>query len=222
MTKALVLLSGGIDSTVCTRIAIDKYGRENVKALTMYYGQKHSRELESARKITSTLGVSYEILPVDDLFKGSGSSLIDKDRPHPEKTYDELDDSDELSAAYVPFRNGLFLSIAAVIAQRDNFDKIVYGPHIELGGTVAYPDCSPAFNEKMSEAIRIGTDNNVQLETPLQHMTKTEVVEKGLELNAPLHLTWTCYYSGNKQCGKCPACKSRIRALEEAGAEHLL
>jgi len=222
MAKVLVLLSGGIDSTVCATWSVNLHGSDNVEALTMYYGQKHVKEIDAAKEVAKALGIKHRILQVPEIFEDSKSSLIDPDNPHPVKTYEELDTSGELSSAYVPFRNGVFLSIAAAIAQKEEFDIVCYGPHKELGGIHAYPDCSPKFNTYMREAIAIGTAETVQLETPLQDKTKTEVVKCGDRIGAPLHLTWTCYYSGEEQCGECPACLSRDKAIKEAGLEGCL
>lgn len=214
--NALVLLSGGLDSTVCATMAKDEY--DHVKALTIYYGQRHRREIQAAKKVVEYLGIDHEILGIPSIFEGSNSSLINHDIEHPDMTYAELNDATERSPAYVPFRNGLFLSVAAVVAEKEGFDVIIYGPHRELGGDVAYPDCSKKFNEKMAEAINCGTEGRVRVATPLIALTKTRVVVMGEVLEAPMHLSWTCYEDipePGDPCGKCAACKSRAEAFRQ-------
>ncbi len=218
--NVLVLVSGGIDSTTCLAMMVEQFGKENVHALSMYYGQKHDKELSCAKAVADYYGVSYSQMDLSIIFKESNCSLLshsNQDIPH--KSYaKQLNEMEETTVStYVPFRNGLFLSCAASIALSKNCDIICYGAHSDDAAGNAYPDCSAAFNKAMNEAIYLGSGNKVKIEAPFVNMTKKEVVAKGLVLKVPYELTWSCYEGHDKACGVCATCRDRKKAFEENG-----
>ena len=215
--KAVVLLSGGADSTTCLAMAVKEYGRENVKALSLFYGQKHKVELDCAKEIAQYYGIEHEILQLPNVFAGAGSTLVDSDKPNPEVTYEELAKSSGVSPTYVPFRNGNLISVATAMALRDGAEAIYYGPHSEDARAWAYPDCTAEFNGAMANAIYVGTYHKVRLITPLQWMTKAEVIKKAHDIGAPMWLTHSCYNGERPACGKCPTCIGRIEAFKSIG-----
>ena len=220
--KALVLFSGGVDSTTCLGIAVDKYGAEEVLALSVYYGQKHSREHEAAEKIAAHYGVKLKKLDLALIFADSDCSLLKgSDKEIPKESYaEQLKDTDGAPVStYVPFRNGLFLSSAASIALSNGCEVIYYGAHSDDAAGNAYPDCSSEFNEAINRAIYLGSGCELRVEAPFIGLTKAQVVKKGLELNVPYELTWSCYEGGDKPCGKCGTCIDRAAAFAANGAE---
>ena len=223
--KALVLSSGGLDSTTCLGIAVDKYGKENVVTASLYYGQKHDKELECARKVAEYYGVRHledDISNVMKYAKDVCSLIKGSDMEIQEKSYEEqikTNDSGRVDS-YVPFRNGLFLSIAAAYADSifpGEECEIFYGAHADDAAGNAYADTSPEFAEAMNKAINIGTYGKISVARPLINMTKAEVVKTGLNLNTPYFLTWSCYEGKEKQCGVCGTCRDRKLAFEENG-----
>ena len=216
--KVLVLLSGGVDSTVCAVLACREFGAQNVLAISLHYGQKHAKEIEAARAVTTHLGIKDHIIQqLPDIFKGGGSTLIDQDKQNPETTYEELSITEGVSPTYVPFRNANFLSVATSICLVKGADTIFYGAHAEDARNWAYPDCTPEFNGAMANAIYIGSYMKVRLVTPLQWLSKSEVVALGVKIGTPFELTWSCYNGFEKACGVCPACVGRFHAFESNG-----
>lgn len=220
--KALVLVSGGIDSTTCLAMAADKYGKENVVGLSMYYGQKHTKEIEAAKKIAQYYDIDYIEMDLAKIFAYSDCSLLahsEKEVPH-ESYADQLKETNGVPVStYVPFRNGLFLSTAASIAIAKGCEVIYYGVHADDAAGNAYPDCSAAFHEAMKQAIYLGSGNQVSIEAPFVNCTKAEVVKKGLELKAPYELTWSCYEGEDVPCGVCGTCRDRAEAFRLNGIE---
>ena len=220
--KALVLFSGGVDSTTCLGMAIEKYGVENVCALSVSYGQKHTKEIEASDKIAAYYGVEHIYLDLAKIFEYSDCSLLShSDAEIPEESYaSQLEKTDgKPVSTYVPFRNGLFLSSAASIAISKGCDVIYYGAHSDDAAGNAYPDCSDAFNNAMSDAIYIGIGEQLKIEAPFVKWTKADVVKKGLELKVPYEYTWSCYEGGDKPCGKCGTCIDRAKAFEANGVK---
>lgn len=218
--KALVLLSGGVDSTTCLGLAIDQYGVENVIALSISYGQKHSKEVDVSRQIANHYQVEHLYLDLAKIFEYSECCLLG----HSKQEIPKGDYSRQLQEAngnpvetYVPFRNGLFLSSAASIALSKNCSIIYYGAHSDDSAGNAYPDCSNAFNNAMNEAVYVGSGKQLHIEAPFVSWTKAEVIEKGLELKVPYALTWSCYEGEEKPCGTCGTCIDRARAFEKNG-----
>ena len=218
--KAMVLFSGGVDSTTCLGIAVDKYGAENVVALSIAYGQKHTKEIECSQKIAQHYGVEHLYLDLGKIFQYSNCSLLShSEQKIPTESYaKQIEKTDGAPVStYVPFRNGLFLSTAASIALSKGCEVIYYGAHSDDAAGNAYPDCSDAFNKAINEAIYIGSGNQLKVEAPFIGLTKAQVVKKGLELKVPYELTWSCYMGEDKPCGVCGTCLDRAKAFAENG-----
>lgn len=209
MAKAIVLLSGGIDSTTCLAMAKTEY--EEVEALSIHYGQKHEKEIEQAKKISDFMGVEHDVLEIPPI---PNSLLTDSQEDVPNISYDDIEG---VSPTYVPFRNGLMLSNITAIAQGKGCEGIYFGAHSEDARNWAYPDCTPEFIGAMANAIFIGTYQQNRLHTPLQWLKKHEIIQKAHELGAPLSMTWSCYKGEDLHCGICPTCRARKQAFEDAG-----
>lgn len=218
--KALVLFSGGVDSTTCLGIAVDKYGAENVIALSVYYGQKHDKEIQSAKKIAEYYGVEWKTLDLTKIFADSDCSLLShSDENIPKESYaEQLEKTDgKPVSTYVPFRNGLFISSASSIALSNGCEVVYYGAHSDDSAGNAYPDCSDEFNQAMNTAVYIGSGKQLRIEAPFVNMTKADIIKIGLELKVPYELTWSCYEGSDKPCGVCGTCRDRIKAFEANG-----
>lgn len=215
-----MLFSGGLDSTVCLALAIQKYGADQVAALSIYYGQKHRKELAAAEKLARHYGVERITLDLGEIFKDSACTLLEGaegDIPHGDYA-EQLSKSDGSPVnTYVPFRNGLFLSSAAAVALSRGCGVLYYGAHADDSAGNAYPDTSPEFNSAISDAIYIGSGRALKVEAPFIDKPKSEVVRVGAELGVPFDLTWSCYEGGDKACGLCGTCRDRIRAFAENG-----
>ncbi len=210
MGKAVVLLSGGLDSGTCLAIAGSK--GYDLLALTFDYGSRHSKEIDHARKIAEHLGVEEHIIMPLALDRFGGSSLVDKDML--------LGNGEEIPNTYVPARNTVFLSIALALAEARGADVIYIGANaVDYSG---YPDCRPEFIRAFEETGRLGTKrgvegNPIKILAPLIDMTKAEIIKAGMELEFPYELTWSCYAGGDVACGKCDSCKLRLKGFYEAG-----
>ena len=218
--KALVLFSGGIDSTTCLGLAISKYGKENVIALSITYGQKHTKEIEAANAIVQYYGIEKIDLELSLIFRFSDCSLLKgSDEDIPQESYAQQLEKTNGSpvSTYVPFRNGLFISSAAAIALSRKCSVIYYGAHADDAAGNAYPDCSSVFNNAMNTAVYEGSGKQLKIEAPFVNMTKADVVKIGLELKVPYELTWSCYEGGDKPCGQCGTCIDRAKAFELNG-----
>lgn len=218
----MVLFSGGVDSTTCLGMAVEKYGRENVIALSVSYGQKHTKEIEAAGKIAQYYKVEHLSLDLEKIFAYSDCSLLSHSTEEvPQETYaEQLAQTDgKPVSTYVPFRNGLFLASAASIALSKECEVIYYGAHADDAAGNAYPDCSDAFNKAMNEAIYLGSGKQVHIEAPFVNWTKAEVVKEGLRLKVPYELTWSCYEGKDKPCGVCGTCRDRAEAFRANGVE---
>lgn len=218
--KALVLFSGGVDSTTCLAMAVEKYGAENVLALSVRYGQKHSREIEAARKIAAYYGVRLKELDLALIFEDSNCALLaGSEDAIPKESYAKQLKKNQGSpvSTYVPFRNGLFLSSAASIALSNDCSEIYYGAHSDDAAGNAYPDCSSDFNEAINRAIYLGSGEQLQVIAPFIGMNKGEIVKEGIALQVPYELTWSCYEGGEKPCGVCGTCRDRIAAFAANG-----
>jgi 7-cyano-7-deazaguanine synthase len=218
-TKIFALLSGGLDSTVALAKMLAEYNADAI-AISMDYGQRHAREIDAAMDVAHYLGVEQRTIQIGGIIPPS--MLTDKTKALPNASYADLPHG--ISPTYVPFRNGLMLSILAAIAQgwvRDDEANrqavIAFGAHAEDAQNWAYPDCTPEFIGPFGAAVFIGTYQKVRLVAPLMMMTKCEVVEMGVRINAPLGKTWSCYEGGEKHCGTCPTCRARKQAFRDAG-----
>ena len=220
--KAMVLCSGGVDSTTCLGMAVDKYGAENVIALSIYYGQKHTKEIECAKKVTQHYQVEHLSLDLEKIFQYSDCSLLShSDKEIPQESYaSQIEKTNGTPVStYVPFRNGLFLSSAASIALSKGCEVIYYGAHSDDAAGSAYPDCSDAFNRAINDAIYIGSGKQLKVEAPFIARTKAEVVKIGLDLQVPYEYTWSCYEGGDKPCGVCGTCIDRAEAFRLNGVK---
>ena len=219
--RALVLSSGGVDSTTCLGLAVSQYGAENVTALAITYGQKHDKEVQAARAVAAHYGVELIELDLSLIFQydTTCSLLTGSDTEIPKESYaDQLKKTDgNPVSTYVPFRNGLFLSSAASIALSKGCEVIYYGAHSDDAAGNAYPDCSEAFNKAMNDAIFLGSGNQLHIEAPFVRLTKADVVKIGLELGVPYELTWSCYEGGETPCGVCGTCRDRAAAFAANG-----
>lgn len=214
--KALVLSSGGIDSTTCLSLAIKTYGKEQVLSLSITYGQKHKKELEAANQVAAYYGVEHITLDLTPMFSFSDCSLLshsEKEIPKESYAMQLQKTKGKPVSTYVPFRNGLFLSSAAAIAISKGCEVIYYGAHHDDAAGNAYPDCSTEFNNAMNTAIFEGSGHQVRIEAPFLSMSKKEIVKLGLKLHTPYHMTWSCYEGGEKPCGVCGTCLDRKAAF---------
>ena len=214
-TKAVVSLSGGMDSAVCAALAARDY---DAYAIHFSYGQRtEARELESAHAVANALGFKDFLHLKIDLFRRiGGSALTDASIAVPEVS-ENAHIGAEIPVTYVPFRNAHFLAAAVSWAEVLGAKKILIGA-VEQDSS-GYPDCRPAYYEAFQQLIRTGTkDGDIEVSTPLIHMRKKEIVSLGLELGAPLDLTWSCYSGEEVACGVCESCVLRLRAFQEAGA----
>jgi len=205
-----------MDSCVCAALAAHDY---DAYAIHFSYGQRtEARELESARAVANTLGFKDFLHLKIDLFRRiGGSALTDASIAVPEVPENGQIGA-EIPVTYVPFRNAHFLSAAVSWAEVLGAKKIFIGA-VEQDSS-GYPDCRPAYYEAFQQLIRTGTkEGDIEVVTPLIHMRKKEIVALGLELGAPLDLTWSCYSGEEFACGVCESCVLRLRAFTEAGAE---
>lgn len=215
--KALVLLSGGLDSATCLSIAVNKFGASNVATVSIFYGQRHERELRSAKAVAKYYDVANYEVDLSEIFKRSNCSLMARSSRAIEHTsYAEQVTSGGVST-YVSFRNGLMLSAAAGFAgslfENDSVE-IYIGAHADDAAGNAYADCSEDFIRTLDAAISIGTYERIKLVAPFIGKSKADVVKAGLKLGTPYELTWSCYEGGDKPCGRCATCIDRARAFE--------
>jgi len=225
--KAVVLSSGGIDSTTCVAAAIEKCRKKNVSSVSVYYGQRHRIELDKAKLIAEYYGIDHYELDLTEIFKYNKTcSLLSQTNIEVEKSsYEEqLKKSDgKPVVTYVPFRNPLFIaaitSLAMSIYPNEKVD-VYLGIHQDDSGA-AYPDCSPQFNKAMAKAVRLGSGGLVRLVSPFVDCKKADIVKYGLEHNVPYEHTISCYDPDEygRACGKCGTCIDRLKAFEANGAK---
>ena len=226
-TKAIVLSSGGVDSTTCLGVAIDTVGKENVVSLSFLYGQKHDKELECAQKIADYYEIAHSVIDLTKtgIMDNSNCSLLQQSTEEiKHKSYAEqiAEDGEGMVSTYVPFRNGLFLASAAAYAMATFPEDEVYiylGAHADDAAGEAYADCSPKFANAMEEAISVGTYGKVHVSRPFIDKNKAGVISVGLKLGVPYELTWSCYEGGDKPCGTCGTCIDRAAAFAANGVE---
>jgi 7-cyano-7-deazaguanine synthase len=223
--KAVVLLSGGMDSCVCTAIARERHGGENIALLHAGYGQRtQSRERRSFDGIADFYGVRQRLVAqLDHLRAIGGSALTDASIAVPENELTPQivggtsGHTRSIPVTYVPFRNAHFLSVAVSWAEAIGAGAIYIGAVAE--DSSGYPDCRPEYYRVFQELIRVGTrpETEIEIVTPVIALKKSEIIRKGLELAAPLQLTWSCYQDEDTACGVCDSCMLRLRAFAEAG-----
>jgi 7-cyano-7-deazaguanine synthase len=212
--KAVVLMSGGMDSCVTAAIACENH---QIAGLHASYGQRtEARELTSFHAQADHFGAAERLAVRLDYFSAiGGSSLTDARMPVGTANLQSKDIPD----TYVPFRNAHFLAIATSWAEAIGARRIFIGAVWE--DSSGYPDCRPEYYQAMNQVIRLGTrpSTDIRVETPLIYLKKHEIVKRGVELNAPFHLTWSCYRDSDVACGICDSCALRLRAFQEAGLE---
>jgi len=210
--RAIVLLSGGMDSCICATLAAREY---DTAALHVSYGQRtEERERRSFSAICDRLGIDSRLTVRNEALRAiGGSALTDNKIPVPESH----NVGREIPVTYVPFRNAHFLSVAVSWAEVIGASKIFIGA-VEQDSS-GYPDCRPAYYQAFNRVIAAGTkEGAIEVVTPLIAMRKVQIIRLGLELGAPLDLTWSCYSREDRACGVCDSCVLRLRAFQEAGA----
>ncbi len=218
--KAVVLLSGGMDSCVSTAIARGRHGETRLALLHAGYGQRtQERERRAFEDIANFYGVRERLVIQLDHFRAiGGSALTDRNISVPENELDAPGPhGGTIPVTYVPFRNAHFLSVAVSWAEAIGAGAIYIGAVAE--DSSGYPDCRPEYYRVFQELIRVGTRPETQIEiaTPVITLKKSEIIQRGIELGAPLHLTWSCYQNEDAACGACDSCLLRLRAFAEAG-----
>lgn len=210
---ALVVLSGGQDSTTCLYWAIQRWGRERVQAVTFDYGQRHRVELESARAIAALAGVKQIVLPIDTFAVLGGNALTGDIKPES----GEHNDNNSLPNTFVPGRNLIFLTFAAAYAYQLGLMHVVTG--VAQTDYSGYPDCRENTMKALELSLRLGMDSRVELHTPLMYMTKAQTVTLAQDVGAmeALALSHTCYNGAVPPCGKCAACILRAQGFAQAG-----
>jgi len=211
--KALVVLSGGQDSTTCLYWAIERFGRDNVSTLTFDYGQRHRIELECATRIAEQAGVRNTCLPIDTFAALGGDALTDNAIEVQERTAK----NNGLPNTFVPGRNLIFLTFAAAYAYRHGIGHLVTGvAETDYSG---YPDCREDTMNALQETLRAGMESDIVIHAPLMHRSKRETVELCERLGglSAMALTHTCYKGERPPCGDCPACRLRAKGFDEAG-----
>src|SRR6476661_3869087 len=215
--RAVVLLSGGMDSCVCAALAARDH---QAAAVHVSYGQRtEERERRAFFAICDRLGIRDRLLVRNEALSAiGGSALTDRSIAVPESNalgFDAL--GHHIPVTYVPFRNAHFLSVAVSWAEVLGAGPIYIGA-VEQDSS-GYPDCRPAYYQAFNQVIRLGTkDGGIEIVTPLIHLRKSEIVRLGLELGAPFDLTWSCYSREDSACGVCDSCVLRLRAFRDAGS----
>jgi len=218
--KAVVLLSGGMDSCVCTAMARARHGAGKIALLHAGYGQRtEARERQAFEGIADFYEVRERLTVRLEHFRAiGGSALTDAKIAVPENELDKAGPhGSTIPVTYVPFRNAHFLSVGVSWAEAIGANFIYIGAVAE--DSSGYPDCRPEYYKVFQELIRVGTrpETEIEIVTPVIAMKKNEIIRKGIELGAPLHLTWSCYQSEREACGVCDSCLLRLKAFAEAG-----
>ena len=218
--KAVILLSGGMDSCVTAAEAIHRHGAEHVGLLHASYGQRtESREARAFSEIAKFYGIDQKLAVRLDYFRAiGGSALTDASIAVPENELGAPGpEGSAIPVTYVPFRNAHFLSVAVSWAEATGANEVYIGAVAE--DSSGYPDCRPEYYEAFQELIRRGTRPETQIEivTPVILLKKSQIIRRGMELAAPLHLTWSCYQGAELACGVCDSCLLRLRAFAGAG-----
>jgi len=218
--KAVVLLSGGMDSCVSAAIARERHGAANVALLHAMYGQRtEKRERQAFEDIANYYDVRQRLVVKLDHFRAiGGSALTDRQIRVPENELESPESGgSSIPVTYVPFRNAHFLSVAVSWAEVLGAGYVYIGAVAE--DSSGYPDCRPEYYRLFQDLIPLGTkpETEIEMVTPVIGMKKSEIIRRGRELGAPLHLTWSCYQGEDVACGKCDSCLLRLRAFVEAG-----
>jgi 7-cyano-7-deazaguanine synthase len=217
--QVIVLLSGGMDSCVTLAIARERHGFGNIAALHAGYGQRtQARERRAFDEIADFYGIGGRLVVQLDHFRAiGGSALTDTKIAVPESELGAPASHGSIPVTYVPFRNAHFLSVAVSWAEAIGAEAVYIGAVAE--DSSGYPDCRPEYYRAFQELVRAGTrpETRIEIVTPVITMKKSEIIRRGVQLGAPLHLTWSCYQSEDAACGACDSCLLRLRAFAEAG-----
>ena len=212
MEKALVSLSGGMDSATVLAEAIDRKGSANVEAVGFCYGSKHnSRENAAAQAIALHYNVPFQLIDIASVMRGFKSNLLKDQGAIPEGHYEEA----SMSQTVVPGRNMIFASILTGLAWSKGIGEVWMGMH--AGDHFIYEDCRPAFFYSMNAAVVTGSGDRVRLEAPFLYGNKTTIIRRGLNLGVPYYLTRTCYQDQDIACGRCGSCQERLEAFKNNG-----
>ncbi|HXN52570.1 MAG TPA: 7-cyano-7-deazaguanine synthase QueC [Candidatus Acidoferrum sp.] len=217
--QAVVLLSGGMDSCVTAAIARERHGAGSLAALHLSYGQRtQERERRAFTDVADLYGIRERLVVQLDHFRTiGGSALTDRKIAVPEDELGVPGPHGNIPVTYVPFRNAHFLSVAVSWAEAIGAEAVYIGAVAE--DSSGYPDCRPEYYWAFQELVKVGTrpETNIEIVTPVIKLKKSEIIRRGVELGAPLHLTWSCYQSEDAACGACDSCLLRLRAFAEAG-----
>jgi len=211
--KALVVLSGGQDSTTCLYWALDRFDHNAIDTVSFDYGQRHHIELDCAARVAEFAGVPNTCLPIDTFAALGGDALTDPDVEVASGTNEQAG----LPNTFVPGRNLIFLTFAAAYAYQRGIRHLVIG--VAQTDYSGYPDCREGTITALQHALRLGMESDVTIHTPLMHLSKKETVELARDLGAlpAMALTHTCYNGERPPCGQCAACELRARGFAEAG-----
>lgn len=207
MVKAVLLLSGGLDSTVALAMAVE--AGYDIDTLTVNYGQRHLKEIASAKIIAEYYNVPNVEVSVNPVLFGGSALTWDREMPQGHATRPD--------ATYVPARNTVLLALAAARAESIGAGTVIIGAN--SGDAAGYPDCRQQFIESFRDVLSLGTVNHVWVMAPLLKMSKHQILAQGVRLNAPVSSTWSCYRGGNRECGQCGACEELRSAREELERE---
>ena len=216
-SKAVVSLSGGLDSTTLTYLLVEALGKENVAAISFDYNQRHDIELDMARKTTEKLGIKHKVLDVSFLgdLVSNVSAMVKGDIATP--TVDDIL-GDPQPVTYVPYRNLILSSLVASYCEAIDFDSVAMG--IQAIDSYSYWDTTPDFAEAINNVFSLNRKAEMSVITPFVSLTKVEEIMLGKKLGVSYEDTWTCYNpQGNLACGVCPSCAERLKSFEEAGIE---
>lgn len=209
MSKAVVILSGGMDST--TLLYKVRQDHDVVSVLSFDYGQRHIKELECAKKTANKLGIPHKVIDLSAVNAVMEGSSLTRDIDVPEGHYAD----ENMKATVVPNRNMIMLSVAVADAVSREANEVYFGAH--SGDHDIYPDCRQEFIEALSKATELANYQPVKIKAPFIHMDKGDILEVGKELGVPYEDTWTCYKGLEKACGKCGSCVERLEGFEKAG-----
>ena len=214
-TKSLVVLSGGQDSTTCLYWAFHKFGPNAVEAITFDYGQRHRVELDCATNVAKFANVPHTVIPINTFTALGGNALVDENIP----VQNDVVVDTELPNTFVPGRNIIFLTFAAVYAWQHNIEHLVTG--VAQTDYSDYPDCRQKTIEALQSTIRLGMESNVVIHTPLMNLSKKQTVLLARDLGAldVMLLTHTCYKGRRPPCGECAACELRAKGFDQAGIQ---
>ncbi|WP_424357613.1 7-cyano-7-deazaguanine synthase QueC [Methanocella sp. MCL-LM] len=213
------MLSSGLDSVVAFKKEHDEHGV--ALAITFDYGQRAaSKEIEMARKICARYHIRHEVIELPWLKQITGTALVSRQAEVPEPTEAELDEIkgralETAHLVWVPNRNGAFINIAAAYGDAMGLSRIVCGFNAEEGAT--FPDNTPAYVDAVNKSLALSCEKKVQVVAPVIDLNKEEIIREGIRIEAPLDLSWSCYFAGQQPCGKCESCMRRARAFKRAG-----